>query len=96
MLFLLRSAFWLGLVFAIAPGAADDPRRDSAAKAASAAVLAAGDMATSLPGQAEAACRKAPRDCLELAQKLAAKAQPAAAPTPPVREPRRAERPQEA
>ncbi len=71
MLFLLRSAFWLGLAFTVAPGAADDPRRESAAKAASAAVLAAGDLAASIPGQAEASCRKAPKDCMAIAQKVA-------------------------
>jgi hypothetical protein len=72
MLFILRSAFWLGLVFCIAPGAADDPRRESGAIAVSAAAIAVGDLASGLPRQAQAACRKAPQECVAMAQKLTA------------------------
>lgn len=67
MMFLLRSVFWLGLVFGIAPGEDSDPRKEAGARAANAAFQSAAALAARLPEEAEKLCRKAPADCLSVA-----------------------------
>lgn len=66
-MFMLRSAFWLGLVFSIAPGDQADPRREAGARAANAAFQGAAALAARLPEEAEKLCRKAPAECLVVA-----------------------------
>lgn len=75
MMFMLRSVFWLGLVFAIAPGDDSDPRKEAGARAANAAFQGAAAIASRLPEEAEKLCRKAPADCLMVAS-AAASAKP--------------------
>ena len=67
MMFVLRSVFWLGLVFGIAPGDDSDPRKEAGARAANAAFQSAAALAARLPEEAEKLCRKAPADCLAVA-----------------------------
>ena len=67
MMFVLRSVFWLGLVFGIAPGDDSDPRKEAGARAANAAFQSAAALAARLPQEAEKLCRKAPADCLAVA-----------------------------
>jgi hypothetical protein len=77
MMFVLRSVFWLGLVFGIAPGDDADPRKEAGARAANAAFQSAAALAARLPEEAEKLCRKAPAECLTVATKAVA-AKPAA------------------
>ena len=67
MMFVLRSVFWLGLVFGMAPGDEADPRKEAGARAANAAFQGAAALAARLPEEAEKLCRKAPADCLAVA-----------------------------
>jgi hypothetical protein len=67
MMFVLRSAFWLGLIFALAPGEANDPRREAGARAAGAALQGAAAVAAKLPEEAARLCAKAPGECLHVA-----------------------------
>jgi hypothetical protein len=77
MMFVLRSVFWLGLVFGIAPGDDSDPRKEAGARAANAAFQSAAALAARLPEEAEKLCRKAPADCLAVATTGAIAAKPA-------------------
>lgn len=79
MMFVLRSVFWLGLVFGIAPGDDSDPRKEAGARAANAAFQSAAALAARLPEEAEKLCRKAPAECLAVATTAVA-AKPAASP----------------
>jgi hypothetical protein len=86
MMFVLRSLFWLGLIFAIAPGGESDPRKEAGARAANAAFQSAAALAARLPEEAEKLCRKAPADCLAVATTgagvIAAKPGPKSGKTP--------------
>jgi hypothetical protein len=84
-MFVLRSVFWLGLVFAIAPGDASDPRKEAGARAANAAFQSAAALASRLPEEAEKLCRKAPSDCLAIAATGVIAAKPAPKLTKPPR-----------
>ena len=77
MMFVLRSVFWLGLVFGIAPGDGSDPRKEAGARAANAAFQSAAALAARLPEEAEKLCRKAPADCLAIATTGTIAAKPA-------------------
>ena len=79
MMFVLRSVFWLGLVFGIAPGDDSDPRKEAGARAANAAFQSAAALAARLPEEAEKLCRKAPAECLAVATTAVA-AKPEASP----------------
>lgn len=79
MMFVLRSVFWLGLVFGIAPGDDADPRKEAGVRAANAAFQSAAALAARLPEEAEKLCRKAPAECLAVATTAVA-AKPAASP----------------
>ena len=79
MMFVLRSVFWLVLVFGIAPGEDSDPRKEAGARAANAAFQSAAALAARLPEEAEKLCRKAPAECLAVATTAVA-AKPAASP----------------
>jgi hypothetical protein len=81
MMFVLRSVFWLGLVFGIAPGDDADPRKEAGVRAANAAFQSAAALAARLPEEAEKLCRKAPAECLAVATTAVA-AKPAASTTP--------------
>jgi len=91
MMFVLRSVFWLGLVFAIAPSDASDPRKEAGARAANAAFQSAAALASRLPEEAEKLCRKAPSDCLAIAATGAATGVIAAKPAPKLTKPPRRE-----
>lgn len=83
MMFLLRSVFWLGLIFGIMPGDDSDPRKEAGARAANAAFQSAAAIASRLPEEAEKLCRKAPADCLAVASTaIAAKPEAKPAKTP--------------
>ena len=72
MFFVLKSLFWLGLVFFIAPstGAQDPQRREAGRIAAQATAEAAGAIAASLPAVALEVCKQAPRECVNGALQL--------------------------
>lgn len=74
MFFVLKSIFWLGLVFIIAPstGAHDPQRRDAGRIAAQATAEAAGAIAAAVPAVALEVCKQAPKECLNGAMGLRA------------------------
>ena len=81
-MFLMRSAFWLGLVFVYAPADPGDERREAAARAAlftGAVLQGAAAVVEQMPDDPARLCVKAPSDCAkaaQAAQSLAAAASP--------------------
>ena len=81
-MFLMRSAFWLGLVFVYAPADPGDERREAAARAAlftGAVLQGAAAVMEQMPDDPARLCVKAPGECAraaQAAQNLAAAAGP--------------------
>ncbi|MFZ9502722.1 MAG: hypothetical protein ACO27F_14255 [Beijerinckiaceae bacterium] len=70
-MFLMRSAFWLGLVFVYAPADPGDERREAAARAAlftGAVLQGAAAVMEQMPDDPARLCVKAPSDCAKAAQ----------------------------
>lgn len=70
MIFLLRSIFWLGLVFTIAPSNVLPDRSGAGRAIADVTAETVGAVAASVPAIAQEVCRQSPANCLRAAAKL--------------------------